>query len=63
MIFIKLVRVLAVVLAVWLIGHLLFSAGRKNAQARQQGSGDKHRKFVNSSVIEKQNQGQDEEDS
>jgi hypothetical protein len=61
-IFIKLVRVLAVVLAVWLIGHLLFSAGRKSAQARQQGSGDKHRKFVNSSVIEKQDEGCDKDE-
>jgi len=62
-IFIKLVRVLAVVLAVWLIGHLLFSAGRKNAATRQQGSGDRHRKFVNSSVLEKQDQGHDKEES
>jgi hypothetical protein len=59
----KLVRVLAVVLAVWLIGHLLFSAGRKSARIRQQGSGDRNRKFVNSSVIEKPDQGRDKEES
>ena len=56
MIFIKLIRVLAVALAVWLILHLLYSLGRKKAIPRpgaRDAAGNVNRKFVKSSIIEK----------
>ena len=55
--FIKLIRVLAAVLAIGLICHLLFSAGKKSGSTRR------HRKFVRSSVIEKKDETSDEENS
>ena len=63
MIFIKLIRVLAVALAVWLTLHLLYSLGRKKAMAQPGGkdrAGNIHRKFVKSSVVEKQDHADDE---
>ena len=63
MIFIKLIRVLAVAFGVWLILHLLYSLVRKKAMARPGGkdrSGNMRRKFVKSSVVEKQSQTDDE---
>jgi hypothetical protein len=55
--FIKLIRVLAVVGVVGLICYLLSSAARKNATARQRRQeGKAHRKFVESSVIEKKDE-------
>jgi len=56
-IFIKLFRVLAAVLAIGLICHLLFSAGKKS------GSTGRRRKFVKSSVIKKKGETPDEENS
>ena len=56
-IFIKLIRVLAAVLAIGLICHLLFSAGKKS------GSTGRRRKFVKSSVIEKKDETGHEENS
>ena len=49
-IFIKLIRVLAAVLAIGLICHLLFSAGKKS------GSTGRRKKFVKSSVIEEKDE-------
>ena len=57
MIFIKLIRVLAAVLAIGLICHLLFSAGKKRESTRR------GRKFVKSSVLEKQDETPDKENS
>ena len=57
MIFIKLIRVLAVAFGMWLILHLLYSLARKKAMSRPGGkdrAGNVHRKFVKSSVVEKQ---------
>jgi hypothetical protein len=62
-IFIKLIRVLAIALAVWLILHLLYSLGRKKAMSRPGGkdrAGNAHRKFVKSSIVEKQSRTDDE---
>ena len=50
MIFIKLIRVLAAVLAIGLIFHLLFSTGKKSKSTRER------RKFVKSSVIKKKDE-------
>ena len=64
MIFIKLVRVLGAGLAAGLICHLLYSAVKKSMTTRphtQDGKG--HRKYVESSVIEKKDETSDEEDS
>ncbi len=57
--FIKLIRVLAAVLAVGLICHLLFSTGKKSESTRRR------RKFVKSSVIEEKDETSesDKEDS
>ena len=63
MIFIKLIRVLAVALAVWLVLHLLYCLGRKKAMSRPGGkdrAGNVRRKFVKSSVVEKQSRTDDE---
>ncbi len=50
MIFIKLIKVLAAILAIGLICHLLFSASKKSKSTRER------RKFVKSSVIEKKDE-------
>ena len=50
MLFIKLIRVLAAVLAIGLICHLLFSTGKKSE------STGRRRKFVKSSVIEEKDE-------
>jgi hypothetical protein len=49
-IFIKLIKVLAAVLAIGLIIHLLFSTGKKGKSTRRS------RKFVKSSVLEKKDE-------
>jgi len=49
-IFIKLIRILAAVLAIGLICHLFYSAGKKSE------STGRRRKFVKSSVIEKKDE-------
>ena len=55
MLFIKLIRVLGTGLAVGLICHLLYSAGKKSIMTRPHRKDSKaHRKYVESSVIEKQ---------
>ncbi len=55
MIFIKLVRLLGAGLAAGLICHLLCSAAKKSMTTRPRRKDSKaHRKFVESSVIEKQ---------
>ena len=60
-IFIKLIRVLAVALAVWLILHLLYSLGRKKAvSGGKDGADNVRRRFVKSSVVEKQSRSDDE---
>jgi len=55
--FIKLLRVLAAVLAIGLICHLLFSAGKKS------GSTGRRRKFVKSSVIKKKDETSESEEN
>ena len=63
MIFIRLIRVLAIALAVWLTLHLLYSLGRKKRMSRPSAkgrSGNVRRKFVKSSVVEEQSQTDDE---
>ncbi len=63
-IFIKLIRILAVVLAIGLVCHLLYSAGKKSTATRQRRQGGKERrKFVKSSVIEKKNETSDKKNS
>ena len=57
MLFIKLIRVLAAVLAIGLICHLLFSTGKKSE------STGRRRKFVKSSVIEEKDETGHEENS
>ena len=57
MLFIKLIRVLAAVVAIGLICHLLFSAGKKS------GSTGRRKKFVKSSVIEEKGETSDEDNS
>ncbi len=57
MFFLKLIRFLAAVFSVWLIGLLLCSFGKKRVASRQgmHKAADKtHRKFVKSSVVEKE---------
>jgi len=62
--FIKLVRILGAGVAAGLILHLLYSAGKKSMTSRQRGPGGKeHRKYVESSVIEKKGQTSDKENS
>lgn len=63
MFFIKLVRVLGAGVAAGLICHLLYSAGKKNAAARQQSKSSSHRKYVESSVIEKKDERSGKENS
>ena len=54
MIFIKLVRIVGAGLAAGLICHLLCSAAKKSMATRPHGKGGKaHRKYVESSVVEK----------
>jgi hypothetical protein len=63
-IFIKLVRVLGVGVAAGLIYHLLYSAGKKSMTTRPHGQGGKeHRKYVESTVIEKKDRTADKENS
>lgn len=57
MLFIRLIRILAAVLAIGLICHLLYSTGKKNGSTRHR------RKFVKSSVIEKSDETSDKEGS
>jgi hypothetical protein len=64
--FLKLIRVLAAVLSIWLIWHLLYSFGRRAVASRQgmQNATDKtHRKFVKSSVVEEESETDDGEES
>ena len=64
MIFVKLIRVLAAVLAIWLICHLLYCLGKKNRMVRQNtqaDAGHSNRKFVQSSVIEEKNEADDDQ--
>ncbi|MEA3224778.1 MAG: hypothetical protein U9Q07_02425 [Planctomycetota bacterium] len=64
MIFINLVRVLGAGLAAGLICHLLYSAGKKNMTTRPRGQdGKEHRKYVESSIIEKKDETSDQENS
>ena len=64
MVFIKLVRFLGVAVAAGLICHLLYSAGKKSITSRPRGQdGKEHRKYVESSVIEKEDETADEENS
>ncbi len=64
MIVINLVRVLGAGVAAGLICHLLYSAGKKSMTTRPHGPGGKeHRKYVESTVIEKKDETADEEDS
>ena len=64
MIFIKLVRVLGAGVAVGLILHLLYSAGKKSMATRRNGRGGKeHRKYVESSVIENKDETSDKDNS
>ena len=62
--FIKLVRILGAGVAAGLICHLLYSAGKKSMTSRQHGQlGKEHRKYVESSVIEKKGETPGKEDS
>ena len=66
MIFIKLIRVLAAVLAIWLICHLLYCLGKKNRMARQNAqddAGHSNRKFVQSSIIEEKSETDDQREA
>jgi len=59
-IFIKLVRLLGAGLAAGLICHLLCSAAKRSMTTRPHGKGGKaHRKYVESSVVEKKDKGSD----
>lgn len=64
MIFIKLVRVLGIVLAAGLVCHLLYSAARKSLTTgpRRQ-NGKTRRKYVESSVVEKKDETPEQENS
>jgi hypothetical protein len=63
-IFIKLVRVLGAGVAVGLILHLLYSAGKKSMATRRNGqSGKEHRKYVESSVVENKDETSDKDNS
>ncbi len=64
MLFIKLVRVLVVGIAAGLICHLLYTAGKKGMATHPRGQdGKRHRKYVESSVIDKKDEPSDREDS
>ena len=64
MLLIKLVRVLGVGAAAGLVCHLLYSAGRKSMSTRPRGrAGTKHRKYVESTVIDKPGETSDMENS
>ena len=64
MVFIKLVRVLGIGVAAALACHLLYAAGKKSFTTRPHGrDGKEHRKYVESTVIEKKDQTADKENS
>ncbi len=63
MLFIKLVRVLGIGVAAGLICHLLYTVGRKGMTTRPRGQeGKEHRKYVESSVVDKKGEPSDRED-
>ena len=63
-IFVKVIRVLAAVFAIWLIYHLVYSLGRRKATGRpgmEDDAGNTRRKFVKSSIVEDGEAGDEEE--
>jgi len=65
-IFVKLIRILAVILATWLIFHTLHWLRGKNVKARTMRQGDNghtRRKSVESRIVEKANQPDDKAQS
>ena len=65
MFLLKLIRVLAVLLFLWLICYWLYSVARKavSRQVMRNAAEKTHRKFVKSSVVEGDNESDDKEKS
>jgi len=63
--FIKLIRALTAVLAIWLIWRLLHSLGKRGAGSRVgiHDAGNTRRKFVESSVVDKESSNRSEDES
>ncbi len=65
MIFIRLIRILGILIAAGLIYHLLRSAGKKKVTTGRQGKNGSRKKYVESSVIDNKdetNNGKDSEE-
>jgi len=65
-IFVKLIRILTGIFVIWLIFHTLYQLVRKNKTAhtiKQDDNSHTHRKFVESHIVERSSQTDDEAQS